>query len=268
MIRNFIYKSSPLIAGILPFDLQSADVVSKDSETVKSILARRSNETGRDRLYYMYSVDEFGNLSPELNSSLQVGFLGLFIGAMFGGITQSRIAYLNFMENNQATAFKNHLEAKKKLQDQVTVNFGKGAFKWGWRLGMFSTSYVLITTSISVYRGKSSIVEYLVGGGVTGALYKFSMGPRGMLVGGALGTCLGAVAGGLSLGLLKLAGISMEEVRYWQYKFHEERQEKFRKVIKEHKAKEDMEIFKEYSQRQSDAKHTLDSIDIEESTQK
>lgn len=45
----------------------------------------------------------------------------------------------------------------------------------------------LITTSISVYRGKSSILEYLVGGGVTGALYKFSMGPRGMLVGGALG---------------------------------------------------------------------------------
>lgn len=57
MIRNFIYKSSPLIAGILPFDLQSADVVSKDSETVKSILARRSNETGRDRLHYMYSVE-------------------------------------------------------------------------------------------------------------------------------------------------------------------------------------------------------------------
>lgn len=33
---------------------------------------------------------------------------------MYGGITQSRIAYLNFMENNQATAFKNHLEAKVK----------------------------------------------------------------------------------------------------------------------------------------------------------
>lgn len=60
----------------------------------------------------------------------------------------------------------------------------------------------------------------------------------------------------------------MEDVRYWQYKFHEERQEKFRKVIKEHKAKEDMEIFKEYSQRQRDAKPTLDSIDIEEYTQK
>lgn len=34
------------------------------------------------------------------------------MGAIYGGIIQSRQAYMNFMENNEATAFKSHLDAK------------------------------------------------------------------------------------------------------------------------------------------------------------
>lgn len=92
------------------------------------------------------------------------------------------------------------------------------------------------------------------------------MGPRAILVGGGLGTLLGAVAGGVSLGILKLTGISMEEVRYWQYKFHEERQGKFKDIIKEHLEKEDPEIFREYKQRRRDMQHNLDSIVDEKKT--
>jgi hypothetical protein len=46
----------------------------------------------------------------------------------------------------------------------------------------------LLTTSISVYRGHSSILEYVAAGGFTGGLYKCNMGLRGMAVGGGLGT--------------------------------------------------------------------------------
>jgi hypothetical protein len=46
----------------------------------------------------------------------------------------------------------------------------------------------LLTTSISVYRGYSSILEYVAAGFITGALYKFNMGLAGMAVGGGLGT--------------------------------------------------------------------------------
>jgi complex I assembly factor TIMMDC1 len=45
------------------------------------------------------------------------------------------------MDRNQATAFENHMDAKRKLQDKVTVSFGKNAFKFGWRLALFSVSY-------------------------------------------------------------------------------------------------------------------------------
>lgn len=85
---------------------------------------------------------EFNEISPELNSILNVGFLSTVVGAIYGGIMDSKEAYINFMKNNQATAFKTHLEAKRKLQDAVTLNFAKGAVKWGWRLSIFCTTFV------------------------------------------------------------------------------------------------------------------------------
>lgn len=55
---------------------------------------------------------EFGNISQEANSILQVGAMSTFIGAIYGGVINSRSAYLEFMQNNQATTFKSHLDAK------------------------------------------------------------------------------------------------------------------------------------------------------------
>jgi complex I assembly factor TIMMDC1 len=79
-------------------------------------------------------------MSGELNSIYQSGFLGLFIGMVYGGFLGSRKGYMDFMERNQATAFHSHIEAKRKLQDQVTVGFAKNAFRFGWRLCLFTTS--------------------------------------------------------------------------------------------------------------------------------
>lgn len=35
-----------------------------------------------------------------------------FIGAVYGGFLTSRTTYMDFMKNNQATAFKNPFDAK------------------------------------------------------------------------------------------------------------------------------------------------------------
>ena len=210
----------------------------EDSPTAQEFYKiNKENESGWDRLYLMYSRDEFGALSPELNSVLQASYMGIFVGFLYGGITTSRIAYMNFMERNEATAFQSHFEAKKKLQDQVTVGFAKGAFKWGWRLGLFTGTYVLLTTTIAVYRGHSSLIEYIVAGGVTGATYKCGLGLRGIIVGGGLGSVLGGIAGLASLGILKMSGMTMEEIRYWQYQWKQERERQF---FKEEKNNEDI----------------------------
>lgn len=47
-----------------------------------------------------------------------------------------------------------------------------------------------IATAISVYRGESGIREFVCAGAATGAMYKWQMGPRGWIVGGAFGMCL------------------------------------------------------------------------------
>lgn len=57
------------------------------------------------------------------------------------GILGSRKSYADFMERNQATAFESNFDAQRKLQDQVTIGFGKNAFRFGWRLALFTGTY-------------------------------------------------------------------------------------------------------------------------------
>ncbi|BFF90548.1 RPII140-upstream gene protein [Drosophila madeirensis] len=250
-----------LIAGILPtFHDSPDDVVDKENKTYKAYLASKPpNETGLERLKHMFTIDEFGSISSELNSIYQAGFLGFLIGAIYGGVTQSRVGYMNFMENNQATAFKSHFDAKKKLQDQFTVNFAKGGFKWGWRVGLFTTSYFGIITCISVYRDKSSIYEYLAAGSLTGATYKMNLGLRGMAAGGIIGGFMGGIAGVASLLLMKASGTSMEEVRYWQYKWRVNRDDNIQAAFKKMTEDEHPELFKAHDERVSEDV-SLDSV--------
>lgn len=80
-----------------------------------------------------------------------------------------------------------------------------------------------ITTTIAVYRGKSSMYEYILAGTVTGAMYKFNMGLRGICAGAIVGGALGTLGGAGSLLILKTTGMTMEEMRYWQYKWRSTR---------------------------------------------
>lgn len=69
----------------------------------------------------MYTVfilgiySEFGRMSTEINSIYQAGFFGLLAGAIYGGFIDSRIAYMNFMERNQATVYTSTFEAKVRI---------------------------------------------------------------------------------------------------------------------------------------------------------
>ena len=66
-------------------------------------------------------------------------------------------------------------------------------------------------------------------------MYKMSLGLRGMAAGGIIGGALGGVAGAASLLIMNLTGTSMEDVRYWQYKWRLEREDSVREALKVHK---------------------------------
>ncbi|XP_053669758.1 RPII140-upstream gene protein [Anopheles nili] len=266
--HRFCLPGGMVTAGLLPFtNNNSNDRIQIDTTTVQSMYenAPGDKQTGMERIRLMFSIDEFGRISSEVNSIYQAGFLGFLFGACYGGFVNSRVAYMNFMERNQATAFQSSFEAKKKLQDQVTLNFAKGAFRWGWRLALFTTSYIGIQTVVSVYRGKSSLYEYVAAGGVTGAMYKFSMGLRGMASGGLVGVALGGFAGGLSLIIMRATGTTMEEVRFWQYKWKTNRDQVILDSLKVQTAIEEDPLLKQHHSKFGNANIDLSAIEAEKS---
>ncbi|KAJ8732614.1 hypothetical protein PYW07_015213 [Mythimna separata] len=188
-------------------------------------------QTGWERVKLMFTGNEHAEVSEELNTVLQSSLCGAFVGACMGGFVSSRVAYMNFIENNQATIFKSTNEAKKKLQDYVTIAFAKGAYKWGWRLCFFTGIFSLTSTTVSVYRGDTSLIEYISAGALTGALYKIDQGLAAVLVGAGLGTVLSAAAGLAILGLLKLTGISMHDIRRALYKLKESREDQYNQAL-------------------------------------
>lgn len=190
-----------------------------------------SKQTGWERVKQMYSKSEYDEVSVELTNVIHSTMCGGFVGACLGGFFSSKVAYINFIENNQATIYKSTADAKKKLQDYVTIAFAKGAYKWGWRLCFFTGTFSLLATTISVYRGDTSIVEYITAGAITGALYKVDLGLAATVVGGCLGAALSTVAGLVILGILKITGVSMDEIRKALYKLKEARKDQYDQAL-------------------------------------
>ncbi|XP_045607351.1 RPII140-upstream gene protein [Procambarus clarkii] len=221
--RSVWSDSGRVLLGINVIQLfENPDAIDRDLRTVKQ--ADEIQNTGKHRLKLMFSYDEYGNLSPELSMVVQGCMLGVFTGSIIGGTIHSKESFVTFIERNQGTAFRSNFEAQKELQNKVTLGFGRGAWMWGWRIGLFTGSFVFFTSTISVYRGKSSILEYFAAGGITGTAYKLKQGPRAMVAGGIIGAALGSIAGCINLSLMYLTGTSMEKIRYWRYEWKEKYQ--------------------------------------------
>lgn len=52
----------------------------------------------------------------------------------------------------------------------------------------------------------------MLGGFVTGLLFKMNLGLRAALVGSGLGSILGGICGGVSILILKISGVTIDEV--------------------------------------------------------
>ncbi|XP_014292024.1 RPII140-upstream gene protein isoform X2 [Halyomorpha halys] len=187
--------------------------------------------TGLSRHSHLNNLffSEFGQYSPQLTHVYQTTIFAAFAGGVYGGCIYSRKAYLDFIERNEATKFKDHFEAKKELQNYVTVNFAKGAFKWGWRVCLFTGLYMSFVTALHVYRDESSILNYIIGGLVSGMIYRINYGLRGLVVGGTLGSMVGLAGGCLTLNILRVTGHTYDDI----YQIQEEQLRNRNRLIKE-----------------------------------
>ncbi|XP_046446378.1 RPII140-upstream gene protein-like [Daphnia pulex] len=216
-------RKIPIRLGLSIFGveiLSNNDIIDPTSLSAQKLAeeARRTaeNETGWDRLKAIFKTDEFNSVSPELDSTFAAAAGGLLAGMIIGGIPASKLAHEDFITRNKASTFENHIEAKSKLQFNVTRAMAVGGWRVGWRLALFTGGFTFFTTAVSTYRNKSSIFEFSAGGLLAGSMYKFTMGPKAMVAGGLAGGVLGTVAGAVTVGLLKLTGTTTEELRYWR----------------------------------------------------
>lgn len=67
--------------------------------------------------------------------------MAFIFGAIYGGVIRGRTAFIHFIDSNEATMFRNHLDAKRQLQDQVSLSVFKGAAQWAWRTSLFTSVY-------------------------------------------------------------------------------------------------------------------------------
>jgi hypothetical protein len=108
------------------------------------------------------------------------------------------------------------------------------------------------------------MVEYLCAGSTTGAVYKMNMGLRGMAAGGLVGGFLGGIAGGVSLLILKSTGMTMEDMRYWQYKWRSNRDDDIQAGMKRsiEGTEHDDETIAEHDQRVGEGKLDIKLLDL------
>lgn len=224
--------------GIFPFDKN----INNFDKPVSGMLEPLEDKLGWDRVKDIFRLNQDGLFTKELSSIINVTLSGSVVGIVLGGMSATKNTVDNFISNNEATKFISHFDAKWHLQQAVSVNFIRKGVRMGAKLGLFCCIFSTITTCTTAYRGKLAIENYMFGGSVTGLLFKMNLGLRGGLVGCGLGGILGGLCGGASLLILKLAGVTIDEVLEAQQQWINSRDESVNKKIKESMSTELPEI--------------------------
>lgn len=177
----------------------------------------RTASTWRERLSYMWRPDEYGNLSPELQFVYETSFGSFLVAALFGSYTESAKIYRIFLEQNKYTMFQHPREAQRALQDRVVLAMLQGGWRAGWRLGLLTLIFTSTCQSLTVVRNYINPLDYALGGVAAGAIYRFNMGPKGMVGAGLAGGIYGLGAGVLVAGIQLVSGETVAE--RWSHEF-------------------------------------------------
>ncbi|XP_011647644.1 RPII140-upstream gene protein isoform X1 [Pogonomyrmex barbatus] len=222
MIR--LLSRSPILTLIFPLEKTSYD--KPMSQTIKPL----NDELSWDRVKRIFTIDENGWYRKEIQSIINITLCGFATGLCMGGIVAMKNAVETFIANNEASQFISHFDAKRNLQDKVILNFLKKGTKVGLKIGLFCLIFSSVTTCTTAYRGKLAVENYMLGGSVTGFLFKINLGLRGMLVGTGLGGILGGLCGTTSIIILKLSGVTIDEILEAQQQWINSRNEAREKI--------------------------------------
>ncbi|XP_060079183.1 RPII140-upstream gene protein-like isoform X2 [Ylistrum balloti] len=189
----------------------TSDIPLVSREEVMEYIA---NETGKDRLRDFYRKDVQERRHPDYEelvlTALSAGCLGIFIGFPLGYRKTSN----TFIEENHATTFRSKMSYERMRIDKSVLGGMKSAAGGCIFMGFFITSLWGVSKCISIYRNKTSFVEYSIAASIIGAAFRLHLGPKGMVAGGIVGLTLGTIGGVVLMTTAKVTGETQEEKHY------------------------------------------------------
>ncbi|XP_038069560.1 complex I assembly factor TIMMDC1, mitochondrial-like isoform X2 [Patiria miniata] len=186
-----------------------------DDETGKKDVAiatldehhQEKKETGWDRIKQAYTADpETHEIPRELYELILMTTMGMLMGYAYGGVPASRHARDRYIQKSGAAIYSSRLEATGASYNAGVRGFIRYGYRWGWRIAFLAAGFQGISTCMSLYRDKQDITNYVSAAMVTGSLYRFNLGLRGLVGGAFAGAVVGIPAGLILMGAQKLQG--------------------------------------------------------------
>ncbi|XP_015430522.1 PREDICTED: RPII140-upstream gene protein [Dufourea novaeangliae] len=214
-----------------------------------------------DRLKCVF-VDKDGSLTKESQSIISNTLLGGLIGFIIGGVIRTVDVPENFKRENQATLFRNRFDANKQLHQTYSIEFIKGGKTMAFKIGTFCFLFQSATMVLYAFRGKYDLSIFTGAGLITGALYKMNMGLKGMTAGGFVGTVLGTIYGAVTLTILYIMGVHLDDVYDMHLKLVKKRHEKIEDRAKSY-VDEEMKMAKDIYINNKMLHHALDKPKVD-----
>ena len=123
----------------------------------------------------MWRLDEHGEPSPELRLVKTSTVLSGLMGVVWGGYLTSREERLRFIHENKHEMFKHPYEAQRGMVDRMTLGFGKGGFRLGWRMALLTFMFTSVSTSLTAIRNKINPLDHVAAGAVMGSAWRISV---------------------------------------------------------------------------------------------
>lgn len=173
------------------------------------------NESGKARVKEMFTRKGDGEYSEDVGVIVQMtrncAFLVFLVTSVLGG----NAAREKFVEKNKHKVYETKFQAFRAYNDTVLFGSLRFGLKWGFKSAFFTCLFMTTAQAISVYRNKTSVLEYAVAGSVTCALLRMNVGLKGMFAGAVIGSVFGLVGGGCLCALMYTTNSTQQQRRFW-----------------------------------------------------
>ena len=149
----------------------------------------------------------------EYEMILMTGAGGFIFGGIIGMMAKNEEHRVTVVRQNSEVQFDHRYLAQRKMRDQTYLRNLKNGTKFGWRTGLFSALLAFGSLSSLSYRNDINPLDFVAVFALTGGVWKWQQGPKGMLASATTTALFGLVTGCLAWAAVKVSGVSVNDFR-------------------------------------------------------